>query len=157
MTLTLNFTLASFRPSAAIPYTRHQMRFMLRQHEANPKAGAALGFVYRVLWYLQWKDDPNPRERAKQSSRLLLSSIRSFHNVQRLHPEEYLSGYNALLLMAVTAELFPGIELPPRLVDRDELAVVVRYAANSARENARRPETVAPSSGAPLLYPAWKC
>jgi len=114
----------------------HQMRSMLRQHEANPKAGAALGFVYRVLWYLQWKDDPNPRERAKQSSRLLLSSIRSFYNVQRLHPEEYLSGYNALLLMAVTAELFPGIELPPRLVDRDELAVVVRYAANAARENA---------------------
>ena len=113
-----------------------QMRSMLRQHEANPKAGAALGFVYRVLWYLQWKDDPNPRERAKQSSRLLLSSIRSFYNVQRLHPEEYLSGYNALLLMAITAELFPGIELPPRLVDRDELAVVVRYAANSARENA---------------------
>ena len=114
----------------------HQMRYMLRQHEANPKAGAALGFVYRVLWYLQWKDDPNPRERAKQSSRLLLSSIRSFYNVQRLHPAEYLSGYNALLLMAVTSELFPGIELPPRLVDRDELAVVVRYAANSARENA---------------------
>jgi hypothetical protein len=113
-----------------------QMRYMLRQHEANPKAGAALGFVYRVLWYLQWKDDPNPRERAKQSSRLLLSSIRSFYNVQRLHPEEYLSGYNALLLMAVTAELFPGLELPPRLVDREELAVVVRYAANSARENA---------------------
>lgn len=114
----------------------HQMRHMLRLHEANPKAGAALGFVYRVLWYLQWKDDPNPRERAKQSSRLLLSSIRNFYNVHRLHPEEYLSGYNALLLMAVTAELFPGIELPPRLVDREELAVVVGYAANSARENA---------------------
>jgi hypothetical protein len=114
----------------------HQMRYMLRQHEANPKAGAALGFVYRVLWYLQWKDDPNPRERAKQSSRLLLSSIRSFYNVQRLHPEEYLCGYNALLLMAITGELFPGLELPSRLVDRDELTVVVRYAANSARENA---------------------
>jgi hypothetical protein len=114
----------------------HQMRYMLRQHEANPKAGAALGYVYRVLWYLQWKDDPNPRERAKESSRLLLSSIRSFYDVQRFHPEEYLSGYNALLLMAVTAELFPSLQLPTRFVDRDELAVVVRYAANSARENA---------------------
>ncbi len=114
----------------------HQMRNMLREHEANPLAGAALGYVYRVLWYLQWKNDPNPLERAKESSRLLLSSIRNFYEVQRLHPEQYLSGYNALLLMAVTSELFPDLQLPPRLVDRNELAVVVRYAANSARENA---------------------
>ena len=114
----------------------HQMRYLLRQHEANPKARATLGYVYRVLWYLQWKDDPQPRERAKASPRLLLSAIRSFYDVQRLHPQEYLSGYNALLLMAVAVELFPGLQVPPLLVDRDELAVVVRYAANSVRQNA---------------------
>ncbi len=113
-----------------------QLRSMLPQHEANPKAGAALGFVYRLLWYLQWKDAHNPRERARESSQLLISSIRSFYNVHRLHADEYFSGYNALLLMAVAAELFPDLKLPPRLVNRDELAVVVRYAANSARENA---------------------
>lgn len=114
----------------------HQMRYILRQHEANPKARATLGYVYRVLWYLQWKDDPHPRERAKASPRLLLSAIRNFYDVQRLHPEEYLSGYNALLLMAVATELFPGLQVSPLLVDRAELAVVVRYAANSARQNA---------------------
>ena len=33
----------------------HQLRSMLRRQEAEPKAGAVLGYVYRLLWYLQWK------------------------------------------------------------------------------------------------------
>ncbi len=114
----------------------HQLRNMLRQHEGDPMAGAVLGFVYRLLWYLEWKDDPNPIERAKQSPRLLLASIQSFYNVLRLHPEQYLSGYNALLLMAVAAKLFPGLKLPAEIVDRSEIATVVRYTANSARQTA---------------------
>lgn len=118
----------------------HQLRSVLHQHEANPKAGAALGYVYRLLWYLQWKEDSNPRERAKASHYLLLSSILTFYDVHRVHPEEYFSGYEALLLMAVAAELelFPGVQLPPRLVDLDELRAVVRYGANSARENSEK-------------------
>ncbi len=114
----------------------HQMRNMLKLHESNPQAGAVLGFVYRILWYLQWKDDEDPRQGAKQASQLLIYSIRSFYDVQRRHPDQYFSGYNALLLAAVAAELFPGLRLPPALLDREELEVVVRYAATSAKQNA---------------------
>ena len=112
----------------------HQMRNMLRQHEANSQAGAALGYVYRLLWYLQWKHDANPRQRAKESFELLRQAIRNFNDVQRRHPEQYFSGYNALLLIKIAAELFPGFELPPPLVDCDELAIVVRYTATSAKQ-----------------------
>jgi hypothetical protein len=114
----------------------HELRSMLQRHQGDPKAGAALGYVYRLLWYLQWKSAHNPRERARDSSQLLLSSIRSFYDVHRVHPEEYFSGYNALLLFEVARELFPDLRLPLRLVNRDELATVVRYTANAARENA---------------------
>ena len=114
----------------------HQLRSMLQQHEADPKAGAALGYVYRLLWYLQWKNAHNPRERARESSQLLISSIRSFYDVHRIHPEEYFSGYNALLLLQVARELFPDLRLPLAFVNCDELATVVRYTANAARENA---------------------
>jgi hypothetical protein len=114
----------------------HQLRNMLRQHEGNPMAGAILGFTYRLLWYLEWKDDPTPIERAKQSPRLLLASIHSFYTVLRLHPEQYLSGYNALLLMAVAAKLFPGLKLPVEIVDPSEISTVVRYTADSARQTA---------------------
>jgi tetratricopeptide (TPR) repeat protein len=113
-----------------------QLRYVLAHHGDDAKSGESLGYVYRLLWYLEWKDDSNPQQRAKESSRLLLSSIQSFYNVQKTHPEEYLSGYNALLLMAVTAELFPGLKLPASLVDQAELATVVRYAANAARQTA---------------------
>jgi hypothetical protein len=116
----------------------HQLRSMLHRHETDPKAGAALGYVYRLLWYLQWKDAQNPRERARESIQLLVSSIRSFLEVHRLHPEEYFSGYNALLLLEVATELFPDLRLPERFVNRGELATVVRYTANAARENAEK-------------------
>ena len=114
----------------------HQLRSMLARQETDPKAGAALGYVYRLLWYLQWKDAQNPRERARESIQLLVSSICSFLDVHRLHPEEYFSGYNALLLLEVATELFPDCGLPERFVNRGELATVVRYTANAARENA---------------------
>jgi hypothetical protein len=116
----------------------HQLRSMLHRHEANPKAGAALGDVYRLLWYLRWKKDDNPRERARESSELLKSSICNFLAVHRLHAEEYFCGYEALLLMAVTAEVFPDLQLPLPLVDRDELTTVVRYVASAAREKAEQ-------------------
>jgi tetratricopeptide (TPR) repeat protein len=112
----------------------HQMRNMLRQHESNSQAGAALGYVYRLLWFLQWKNDANPRQRAKESFELLRQAIRNFNDVQQRHPEQYFSGYNALLLMKIAAELFPGFELPPPLVDCEELATVVRYTARSAKQ-----------------------
>jgi tetratricopeptide (TPR) repeat protein len=112
----------------------HQMRNMLRQHETNSQAGAALGYVYRLLWYLQWKHDANPRQRAKESFELLRQAIRNFNDVQRRHTEQYFSGYNALLLMEIAAELFPGFQLPPPIVDCEELAIVVRYAATSAKQ-----------------------
>ena len=63
-----------------------QLRSMLQQHEANPQAGATLGFVYRLLWYLQWKNARNRRERAREASQLLLSSIRSFNAVADVIP-----------------------------------------------------------------------
>lgn len=111
-----------------------QMQAILKQHEGNPLVNLTLGFVYRLLWYLEWKDASDPRERARKSNRLLLSSIRSFYKAQWDHPEQYLGGYNALLLMAVTEDLFDKIELPPGLIDRNELATVVRYSATAARQ-----------------------
>lgn len=116
----------------------HQLRSMLHQHEADPKAGAVLGYVYRLLWYLQWKNADDPRERARDSVQLLASSIRTFYDVHRLHPGEYFSGYNALLLIDVARELFPELRLPDRYVNRDELATVVRYTAKAAKENAEK-------------------
>jgi tetratricopeptide (TPR) repeat protein len=116
----------------------HQMRSLLDRTD-DPKAIQVLGYVYRVLWYLQWKNDPNPRERAKQSSRLLISAIRSFYDAHRRHPEEYLSGYNALLLIHILKDLFPSLKdvhVTPPFVDCDALAGVVHYVATSARENA---------------------
>lgn len=115
----------------------HQMRNMLRQHETNSQAGAALGYVYRFLWYLQWKHDANPRQRAKESFELLRQAIRNFNDVHQRHPEQYFSGYNALLLMKIAAEVFPECELPSPSVDGEELAVVVRFTARSAKQIAQ--------------------
>lgn len=111
-----------------------QLQAIVKQHEGNPLVNLTLGFVYRLLWYLEWKHASDPRERARKSNRLLLLSIRSFHKAQWDHPEQYLGGYNALLLMAVAEDLFDKIELPPDLFDRNELATVVRYSATSARQ-----------------------
>jgi hypothetical protein len=132
----LGFVLASLGDTQR---AEHQMRSILQQNQDNPKAVATLGYVYRLLWYLQWKDDSNPRERARMSSRLLLSSIRSFYDVHRRHPEEYFCGYNALLLLEVLTHLFPNIQgahPAPPFVNRSELSSVVRYVATAARENA---------------------
>src|SRR5882724_3037818 len=99
MTSTPSSIWASFWPSVVIRSALNQLRSMLHQHEADPKAGAVLGYVYRLLWYLQWKNADDPRERARDSVQLLASSIRTFYDVHRLHPGEYFSGYNALLLI----------------------------------------------------------
>jgi len=111
-----------------------QLQAILKQHEGNPLVNLTLGFVYRLLWYLEWKHAPDPRERARKSDRLLHSSIRCFYKAQSDHPEQYMGGYNALLLMAVTEDLFGKIELPPGLLDRNELVTVVHYSATSARQ-----------------------
>lgn len=63
-----------------------QLRKMLQLHKGDPQASMALGFVYRLLWYLEWKDDANPVERAKASPRLLIESIHRFYDVQTRHP-----------------------------------------------------------------------
>ena len=111
-----------------------QLQAILKQHESNPQVNLTLGFVYRLLWYLEWKDASDPRERARNSNRLLFSSIRSFYKAQSDHPDQYLGGYNALLLMAVAENLFDKIELPHPLFDPNELATVVHYSATSARQ-----------------------
>ncbi len=112
-----------------------QMNEILRQ-QPDADVGLDQGLVYRVKWYLQWTNDPNPRQRAISDSRLLMLSIESFHRTQRRHPEQYLSGYNALLLIAVVEDLFPGVKPGPPLVDIEELTTVVRYTATAAREAA---------------------
>ncbi|HEY7304333.1 MAG TPA: tetratricopeptide repeat protein [Bryobacteraceae bacterium] len=124
----------------------HELRRILQQHEHNPnaddligQAGAVLGYVHRVLWYLQWKDEPDParrKEKAKESWRLLLSAIRGFADVHRRHTEQYLSGYNALLLMELLKYLFPDFQPVPPFPAKAELATVVRYTATAERENA---------------------
>src|SRR6185437_7440357 len=124
----------------------HELRRILQQHEHNPnaddlvgKAGAILGYVHRVLWYLQWKDEPDAtrrKEKAKESWRLLLSSIRGFAEVHRRHVEEYSSGYNALLLIELLKYLFPDFQPVPPLASRTDLSIVVRYTATAERENA---------------------
>jgi len=81
---------------------------------------------------------PTPRERAKKSNRLLLSAIRSFYDVQRDHPDQFLAGYNALLLMAVAEGLFPGIQLPTPLFNRAEFATVMHYLASAGRQTAEK-------------------
>ena len=122
--------------SGDIQRSENQMRHTLNVCDVNSTAGIVLGYVYRVLWYLQWKNEQNKRGSARNSSRLLLSAIRSFHDMQRRHPEQYLAGYNALVLLAIVADLFPGVEPQPPLVDTKELTVVVRYTATAAREKA---------------------
>jgi tetratricopeptide (TPR) repeat protein len=124
----------------------HELRRILQQHEHNPnaddlvgKAGAVLGYVHRVLWYLQWKDEPDAvrrKEKAKESWRLLLSAIRGFADVHRRHVEEYSSGYNALLLIELLKYLFPDFQPVPPLASRTDLSIVVRYTATAERENA---------------------
>lgn len=124
----------------------HELRRILQQHEHNPnsedlvgQAGAVLGYVHRVLWYLQWKDEPDPakrKDKAKESWRLLLSAIRGFAEVHRRHTEQYLSGYNALLLIELLKYLFPDFQPTPPFPGRAELGAVVRYTATAERENA---------------------
>lgn len=124
----------------------HELRRILQQHEHNPnaedlvgQAGAVLGYVHRVLWYLQWKEEPDPakrKEKAKESWRLLLSAIRGFAEVHRRHTEQYLSGYNALLLIELLKYLFPDFQPSPPFPGRAELGSVVRYTATAQRENA---------------------
>lgn len=112
-----------------------QLRGMLRQHEGDAYATMALAYVYRLLWYLQWKDESNPCQRAKESPRLLLEAIRCYFKVQQLHPEQYLAGYNALLLSALAKKLFGDeLRIPEAMVNQEHLAVVVRYGAEAARK-----------------------
>jgi hypothetical protein len=113
----------------------HQLRNMLRFRQGDPNTSIMLGYAYRLLWYVQWKGDPKPRERAKESSRLLVEAIHCLAGVQRLHPELYLSGYNALLLISVGEKLFgPDLKLPEELTNRTVLMPVVRYMANAAKQ-----------------------
>jgi tetratricopeptide (TPR) repeat protein len=113
----------------------HQLRKMLRIRQTAPKTEMVLGYVYRLLWYVQWKNEPNPQERAKESSRLLMEAIHCLASVQRRHPELYLSGYNTLLLVAVAKKLFgSALQLPKELVNHDVLTTVVRYMANAAKQ-----------------------
>lgn len=114
---------------------KSQMNDILERHN-DSEAGLVLGLVYRAKWYLEWTNDPKPRERAISNSRLLMWSIEKFHHAQRQHPEQYLNGYNALLLLAITEDLFPGVKPGPPLLDVEELSTVVRYTATAARENA---------------------
>ncbi len=124
----------------------HELRRLLQQCEHTPNnedliglAGAVLGYVHRVLWYLQWKDEPDAakrKEKAKESWRLLLSAIRGFAEVHRRHTDQYLSGYNALLLMELLKYLFPDFQPSPPFPSRAELSAVVRYTATAERENA---------------------
>ena len=124
----------------------HELRRILQQHEHNPNAedlvglaGAVLGYVHRVLWFLQWKEEPDVakrKEKAKESWRLLLSAIRGFAEVHRRHTDQYLSGYNALLLMELLKYLFPDFQPTPPFPSRNELGAVVRYTATAERENA---------------------
>ena len=124
----------------------HELRRILQQHEHNPnaddlvgQAGAVLGYVHRVLWYLQWKEEPDTakrKEKAKESWRLLLSAIRGFAEVHRRHTDQYLSGYNALLLMELMRYLFPDFQPSPPFPAKAELGAVIRYTASAERENA---------------------
>jgi tetratricopeptide (TPR) repeat protein len=124
----------------------HELRRILQQCEHNPnagdlvgQAGAVLGYVHRVLWYLQWKDEPDlvrRKEKAKESWRLLLSAIHGFATVHRRHTDQFLSGYNALLLIELLKYLFPDFQPTPPFPSRAELSAVVRYTATAERENA---------------------
>jgi len=116
----------------------HQLRTMLRQHDTDPWTNMALGYVYRLLWHLTWRNAPNPRERAKESPRMLLESIGSFCKVHTLHADQYRSGYNALLLIAVAQDLFADeIKVPLSVFDPQSMTTVVRYVATSARQQAQ--------------------
>lgn len=115
----------------------HRLRHMLRFRQNDPETSIMLGYAYRLLWHLQWKGDPQPRERAKESSRLLLEAISCLASVQRLHPELYLSGYNALVLIWVAEQLFgPDLKLPDEITNRTLLMPVVRYMATAAKQRA---------------------
>jgi hypothetical protein len=68
---------------------------------------------------------------------MLLESILSFYKVHKAHPDQYFSGYNALLLMAVAKELFPQeleLRLPRSMFNAKEMTTVVRYTGNAARQ-----------------------
>ncbi len=109
-----------------------------KKNEDDPQVQLTMGFIHRLAWYLKWKnpenkDDPGQRERAKDAIDLLLSAARFFFQAQQGHPELFLGGYNALLLLAIAENLSHKIDFPPLIFDRKELATVVRYAANSAK------------------------
>jgi hypothetical protein len=64
-----------------------------------------------------------------------VEAIHCLASVQRLHPELYLSGYNALLLISIAEKLFgPDLKLPEELTNRTVLTPVVRYMANAAKQ-----------------------
>jgi hypothetical protein len=111
------------------------MSDILRRQKPS-EAGLVQGLLYRAMWYLKWTHDPNPRECAISQSHLLWLAVDKFHRAHREHPEQYLSGYNALLLMSVAKDL--GIDAIPGLTrpSIDELTVVVRYIATTRHENA---------------------
>ncbi len=116
----------------------HQLRTMLRKREDDPVTNMILGYVYRLLWHLTWRKDPNPRARAKASPRMLMESIESFCKVHRFHADQYLSGYNGLLLIGVAQDLFQEeLKLPPVVFDPQAMTTVVRYVAESAQQEAQ--------------------
>jgi len=135
----------------------HQMRSMLQQHEANSKAGAALGYVYGLLWCLQWKDDADAPQRAKESIELLRQAIRNFNDVRRHHPEQYFSGYSALLLMSIAADLFAGFELPRSWSIAKNWLLLFVTRRHWPSKLPKKRATTTTCSGAPLRSRVWKC
>jgi len=123
----------------------HHLREILQKHKDEPQAGDMLGQVYRHLWHLSWREEPEEtrNEKAIDSSQLAALAVRSFIGAQQLDARAYFAGFNALILIALLNELRKSTgqdaaEIWPADLDKlvKELTTVVQFCAKNARERA---------------------
>ena len=123
----------------------HQLRTILGRHHEHPHASDLLGQVFRYLWHLSWRDEPDEtrKQKAVDTSHLAASAVRSFLHAQQADPRAYFAGFNALILMALLEHLqkSTGGEIAEALPNDqnktfEDLRTVIRFCANNCRDRA---------------------
>lgn len=115
-----------------------QMEAVTQENRFNPEAQGILGRVYKDMWRVTWAQEEVLAERQKRAfanQGLAAAAIRSYYAAQERYPDSYYNGINAVTLSALLKHLerVMGLGLQMTNLDLATLAVVVRFAAESAQ------------------------
>jgi tetratricopeptide (TPR) repeat protein len=106
------------------------------EYAGDTEAQGILGRLYKDLWRLEWKDLETLADRQMQAvatARFIVSSIRSYDAAARKH-FDYYTGINVVTFIKLLEHLKNATEddpADPGITDAENLAAVVRFAANN--------------------------